>query len=155
MPDEARVWVFGAREPTSFDAAASRAMVHFIRHWAAHGAEVAGGFQWRYDRFLIVAADEERTGVSGCSIDSLFHAVREVGAELGIDLLDSAPIWYRDRSGEIQAAERSRFRDLIAQGDIEASTTVFDNTVRALGQIRRGEWERPLSESWHRVFLPR
>lgn len=155
MPDEARVWVFGAREPIRRDTAASPSMAGFIRRWAAHGEAVAGGFEWRYDRFLIVAADEERTGVSGCSIDSLFHTVRELGMELGVDLLDSAPIWYRDRSGEIHVAERPRFRDLIARGEVEASTIVFDNTVRTLGQIRRGEWERALSESWHRVFLPR
>jgi hypothetical protein len=149
-PDTARIWIFGASQPI-LGAEATRLLGHveeFLRGWLAHGEPVVGACDWRYDRFLVVAADEEATGVSGCSIDSLFQTLRAVEDEVGSTLLDGSLVFCRDADGSVQAVTRPRFRELVAGGEVIGGTIVFDNTVASLGALRRGEWERRFSGSW-------
>lgn len=151
MPDTARVWIFAA--PEAVDAASAERLItdvqSFISTWVAHARPVYGAMDWRYDRFLIVAADEAASGVSGCSIDSLFRSLRVLEGETGVTLLDASPVWYRDGSGAIRAASRPDFRRMAAEGAVTGDTTVFDNTVPNVGGVRSGQWERPARESWH------
>lgn len=151
MPDSARAWVFGSAQPVlGADAEMLLGCTDsFIRSWSAHGLPVVGACDWRYDHFLIVAADEESSGVSGCSIDSLFHALRTIEGSIGVTLLDSSKVLFRDSVGIVQALPRLEFRALVAAGEVGDSTIVFDNTVGTVGAIRAGEWERRFAGSWH------
>lgn len=151
MPDDARVWIFAAVQPVlgnDADRLLEKAE-SFVQGWAAHGRPVVGSFDWQYDHFLIAAADERATGVSGCSIDSLFHTLQKAEHELGVSLLNSSLVWYRDDAGHVEACTRPEFRALVKADEVNGETIVFDNTAGTVGQIRYGQWERPLSESWH------
>lgn len=151
LPAHARAWVFAAPQPVvGPDAEHLVAEVdRFVHGWAAHGQPVLGGCDWRYDHFLIVAADEQATGVSGCSIDALFRTLQAVERQIGTTFLDAAPVWFRDPSGMIIAVSRAEFRKLVKAGEVGGDTIVFDNTVTTVGQIEGGEWERRLRDSWH------
>lgn len=158
LPDPARVWIHATSQPVLGTEAGHLLgrIEEFIHGWAAHGEPVVGACDWVYDRFLFVAADEEATGVSGCSIDTLFRTLKTLENELGITLLDSSPVFYRDPAMAVQALSRGRFREMVAAGEVVADTLVFDNTVGTVGAIRRGEWERPFAGSWQeRAFRPR
>jgi hypothetical protein len=151
MPADARVWVFGASEPIR-GAAAERLLAtvrDFVTGWLAHGHPVVGASDWRHDHFLLIAADEKATGVSGCSIDSLFRTLKGIEQSLGTTLLDSGRIWFRDSEGSVRSVERSKFRTLVDAGEIDDETMVFDNTVASAGAVRAGEWEKRFAESWH------
>lgn len=156
LPDDARLWVFAASRPLSAgeSAALLERVNHFVSGWLAHGRPVVGAAELRHDRFLLVAADERATGVSGCSIDSLFHTLGGVEAEMGLTLRDAAAVLFRDASGEVRGATRPEFRELARGGAVDAETPVFDNTVSTVGALRAGEWERPLRESWHARAFP-
>jgi hypothetical protein len=125
----------------------------FLEGWATHGEELVAGFDWRYDRFLIIALDERRAAASGCSIDALMDHVRQLERELGVNLVDGSPVWYRDGE-EIRFASRRKFRELATSGDVSGRTVVFDLTVQRLGELRTGRWELPATSSWHRQLLP-
>lgn len=151
LPDSARVWVFASPQPILGSDAETllAAAEDFVRLWAAHGAEVVGGIDWCYDHFLLIAADEAATGVSGCSIDALFDSLKSLERSLSVTLLDNSPVWYRGEGEQVFAASRAEFRQLVAAGEITDDTIVFDNTVGTLGQVRSGEWERAFATSWH------
>ncbi|MEX2583354.1 MAG: hypothetical protein WD766_08770 [Gemmatimonadota bacterium] len=151
LPDHARIWIFGTSEPLEEEPAArlGAAVARFIDGWEAHGQPVVGSFDWRERRFLIVAADELATGVSGCSIDSLFRTLQPLERELGTTLLDRSLVWYRDGTGAVRSSTRPEFRELVRRGVVDDRTTVFDNTAATVGTLRGGEWERPLADSWH------
>src|SRR5690606_19929016 len=112
----------------------------FLEEWHAHGHAVVGGRDWRYDRFLMIAADEAATGVSGCSIDSLYRIFKAAERDLGIALLDGSPVWYR-HGAEIRAVSRAEFRELARSGEVGPETVVFDNTAATVGDVRGGRWE--------------
>lgn len=156
LPGDARLWVFAASRPLSADegAALLGRVNRFVDGWLAHGRPVVGAAELRHDRFILVAADERATGVSGCSIDSLFHTLGHVEAEMGLTLRDSSGVLFRDASGKVRGATRAEFRELARSGAVDGDTPVFDNTVSNVGALRAGEWERPLRESWHARAFP-
>jgi hypothetical protein len=156
VPDDARVWVFGAARPLS-DREEGRLMDAadgFLARWAAHGAPVVGARELRHGRFLLVASDERATGVSGCSIDSLFHTLGALEAELGVSLRDSGLVFWRDRDGQVRSAPRPEFRELARAGEVDEDTIVFDNTVATAGDVRAGRWETRLGDAWHARAFP-
>jgi hypothetical protein len=157
MPNEARLWVFAAPRalsPAEETTLAARVEA-FISTWHAHGSPVVGDWSWEHQRFLLIAADEAATGVSGCSLDSLYDSLKALEREIGVTLLDAASrVWYRDDAGEIQALIRPEFRQLVRSGILGPDTPVFDHTVASVGALRAGGWERRMAESWHgKAFL--
>ena len=157
MPDDARLWVFAAPRPLDDDQAGAllASVDGFLARWAAHGAPVLGARDLRHGQFLLVAADERATGVSGCSIDSLFHALADVEEALGTELRRTASlVLYRDAEGAVRATERPEFRRLAQEGAVGEDTVVFDNTVSSVGDLRAGKWERPFRDAWHAKAFP-
>jgi len=156
LPDTARLWIFGsARAPDPDETAHLVAGAsEFLEEWAAHGASLRAGLDWRHRRFLLVAADESAAEASGCSIDALVGRISELEAELDLGLTDSAPVWYRDPGGGIRRVSRAEFRSLAGAGRVGPETPVFDLTLERVGELRSRGLERPAGESWHAALLP-
>ena len=154
LPGSARLWVFTlSRELSPEDRESiEHRLRKFVSEWTAHGARVGGAFEIRYDKFILVAADEEVAAVSGCSIDSLFRSVRASLSEIGVSTSDLAMIAYRhgDRVCEVSRAE---FKELAARGEVGPDTTVFDHTINTVDSLRRGKWETRAADSWHNAYL--
>ena len=152
LPDSARVWVFGADRPVT--EAEQRRLLDvvdtFLDTWAAHGTPLTVARDWRYDRFLQVGLDEDSVPPSGCSIDAMVNTLKGLERDLGVTMVDSAPVWFRS-GGDIRRESRRGFKTLVEAGEVTMETPVFDNSVTRVGQVRAGEWERPASESWHRT----
>lgn len=151
LPDDARLWVFAADRALDEDEQAAL-LAHvdaFVAGWAAHGAPVVGGRELRHERFLLVAADERATGVSGCSTDTLFRTLGDVERALGVSLRDAGLVFWRDGTGQVRADPRAAFRSRAQAGEVGADTVVFDNTSPTVGDVRAGRWEVPMRDSWH------
>lgn len=128
-------------------------MDDFLDGWAAHGAPLRSGRTLVERRFLLVGVDEDASQPSGCSIDALVNRLEELGAALGVQLLDHAPIWYRD-GAELHLATRAEFRALAAAGAVGPDTPVVDTTLTRIAQLRSEGLERPARSAWHgRAFF--
>lgn len=151
LPDDARLWVFGS-DRTLSDAEERRlleAVDRFLEAWNTHGKPLSAAREWRHDRFLLVGVDESTAPPSGCSIDSMVHLLQELEGDLGVTLVDNAPVWFRE-GDEVRRTSRADFLARAREGVVDLDTPVFDNTVTRVGGLRRGKWERPARESWHR-----
>lgn len=156
LPDDARLWIFGAnRRLDEGEVAAVRSrLVPFLEGWTAHDARLTAGLEISEGRFVVIALDESRVSASGCSIDALSSELRALESRLDVRLLDGSPIWYRDSSGAIESVDRSTFREQAAAGRITPETPVFDLTVERLGDFQSGRWSGPAREHWHARLLP-
>lgn len=157
LPDGARLWAFHADRALSDDETARlRSMLEpFVDAWAAHRKDLAAGYDLRYNQFVLLGVDESRLPASGCSIDSMVHALREAGAALGVELVDSPDVPFRDGEA-VRCASRDEFERLAEAGAVTSSTIVFDRTAQNVGDLRNGRWERPAAEAWHaRAFALR
>ncbi len=157
LPDDARLWCFGASRAPEAEHKQHLvdSMGHFVARWTAHREDLRAGFAWVHERFLLVGVDESRAGASGCSIDALTGHLRNLGSELGLDLLDSAPVWFRDADGGIRAVSRPEFTRLAHAGEVSTGTPVFDLTLARVGEARAGRLETAAGSAWHRTLLDR
>ncbi len=121
--------------------------------WMAHGAPLRSGRELVDRQFLLVGVDVDAEAPSGCSIDALVNRLRALGADLGVTVVDHAPVWFRD-GAEIRSVGRAEFRALAKEGAFGPDVRVFDTTLTTVGQVREGLLERPAAESWHgRAFF--
>lgn len=156
LPDDAQLWIFPAERSLSEAEQAQLLTVvdRFIDQWGAHAVPLTAARELRYDRFLFVAVDQRNAGPSGCSIDALFRQTKALEQEIGIELVDDLPVVFRQGSA-IERVPRDRFAELAASGTVGLDTTVFDNTLTRVGDVRAGRWETRLAKSWHaRAFFP-
>ena len=155
LPEDARVWIFSAeRELTESEQARLLGEVDaFIDQWGAHGMPLTAGRDLVYEQFLFIAVDQRAAGPSGCSIDALVRQMKGLQDEIGVELVNHAPVLFR-RGEAIARVPREAFADLAEAGEVGPDTTVFNNTLTSLGEVRSGRWEVPASESWHaRAFF--
>lgn len=150
LPPEARLWIFAAERPLTDPerARVTREVDDFIDRWAAHDVPLTAARDVRYRQFIFVAVDERAAGASGCSVDALVRRMKDLQADLGVELVNHAPVLYREGAG-IERVSRERFADLAENGAVSPGTVVFDNTLTRVEQVRAGRWELPAGESWH------
>ena len=155
LPGDARVWIFAAARPLG-RAEQERLLAEvdgFIAGWGAHDSPLTAGRELRYERFLFVAVDQRRVGPSGCSIDALVREMKRLEREIDVELVNHAPVVFR-AGDEIRRVARDEFAALAASGAVGPQTTVFDNTLTRLDDVRAGRWETPVANSWHaRAFF--
>jgi hypothetical protein len=154
LPDDARVWVFGAADEVSAPAADRLlgAVDDFLAHWNAHGSPLVCGREWRDDRFLAIGVDQSTAGASGCSIDGLYRTLARLKPELGTSLLGSGRVYYRDAGGRVSAATRKEFAELAREGRIGPDTPTFDTSITTASAWRH-QFERAARDSWHAQLI--
>ncbi|MBK6486874.1 MAG: hypothetical protein IPF98_08400 [Gemmatimonadetes bacterium] len=150
LPDDARVWVFGSRDPLGDELAASllRHVDAYLDVWAAHGEPLTSARTWRDRHFLVIGLDQSTAGASGCSIDALFRILHGLEQPLGTSLVTGGLVFYRDARGTVQCVDRATFSARARAGEIDGDTPVFDTTLTTLGELRE-QFERPANRSWH------
>ncbi len=155
LPNEARAWVFGAAAPVVGAAAQSllSTVDAHLANWRAHGAPLVCARAWRDDRFLVIGVDEAATGATGCSIDGLFHVLRDIESLVGTTLVGGGTVYWRDAAGAVVSGARPVFRAAAAAGAVDGDSLVFDTTVTTVGAYRSG-FEKAAADSWHGKLLP-
>jgi hypothetical protein len=155
LPPDGRLWVFPSSRALSDGEARAilDAVDDFLAQWAAHGTPLHSGRALRHRRFLVVGVDVDAEAPSGCSIDALVNRLRALGSDLGLTLIDHAPVWYREGE-EVRSVSRAEFRELAEQGIVGPATRVFDTSLTRIEQARDGSLERPAADTWHgRTFF--
>ena len=151
LSDDARLYIFAASRPLSAPESVQllAEVDRFLEEWQSHKEDVFAARDWRYDRFLLIGVDETATRLSGCSIDGMMRRLKDLEARLGSTLVDGSAVLYRDDGGEIVRLDRNSFRERVRDGRVGADTTVFNNTLLTVGELRRGLWETAMRNSWH------
>ncbi len=123
----------------------------FLSQWKTHGTPVQGMIQIRYARFVIIQADPREGRPSGCSIDSMRHAVEQILTAHGLSWLDNSHVFIADEEDEILALNFRDLPALAAAGKLKADTLVFDHTLSQTDDLSK--WEMPLADTWLRRYL--
>jgi hypothetical protein len=154
LPDDARVWIFGAAAPVDdIDSAKLLAAVDtFLVQWKAHGHPLTSAREWRDERFLVIGVDQHTEGASGCSIDGLFRTLQDLEQAVGSSLVGGGLVFFRGPGDLVCALARDDFEALSRRGGADGTTPVFDTTITTAGDYRT-RFERPASDSWHKSLL--
>ena len=152
LSDTARVWIYPCNRLLNQEEIShiTADISQYLSSWASHGKGVKCGFQLRYDRFIVIAADDNQH-IGGCSLDDLAHFIQALEQKYHLLLLDKMNVSYR-RGNEICYIPLSDFKKLAQQKKVDEETIVFNNLVTNLYEYRHF-WETPMSNSWHNRFL--
>jgi hypothetical protein len=154
LPDDARIWAFGADAPIDdIDAPRLLAAVDgFLYAWTAHGHPLTCAREWRDEYFLVIGVDQRTEGASGCSIDGLFRTLQAIEQGIGASLVGGGRVFFRDSLGLLHSVPRADFEALAASGHVGPTTPVYDTTLTTMADYR-ARFATTAGAAWHAALL--
>ncbi len=151
LSSDAKLWIFPfSRCMSEVEKVRVEELVKSIlATWKSHGRDIQSAVAIYRDRFLLVGAEISGEAPSGCSIDALHRRIPEALQNTGISLSDPASLIYFTEADGIKSMTRDDFRRYASGGNVTRSTSVFDNSIHTVKQLREGKWELPFEKSWH------
>ncbi len=153
LPKHSRVWIYQSNRKLSDDEVVeiNDLTKSFIEDWAAHGQGLEASFIIRYNRFIIIAVNQDVQSATGCSIDASVKFIQDLEQKYSIDLLDKMNVTYKQ--GEFIAHKTLiEFKQMAKQKAVSENTIVFNNLVNTIEEFE-DFWEVPASDSWHNRFF--
>lgn len=153
LPDDARIWIYHANRRFTVDEIAiiSAALSSFTERWVVHGTPLPASFEIRFEQFIILAADENSTGVSGCSIDDSVRTIKDVGQKVGIDLFDRTLVGFRV-GDEIVSVPMAGLQQMYRDGFWNSNTMVVNSLLGTKGELENGFFV-PAGLTWLKRYL--
>ena len=153
LPQESRIWIYQSNRKFTDDEIVEieNALSEFISNWSAHGASLEASFQLKYNRFIIIAVNQEVQANTGCSIDASVVFIQTLEQKYSVDLLDKMNVAFKQ--GEfITYKTLLEFKKLAKEKAVSENTIVFNNLVNSIEEWNEN-WEVPANESWHSRFF--
>jgi hypothetical protein len=153
LPLESKIWIYQSNRKFSDEEIndIESDLIKFINSWEAHGTSLEASFQLKYNRFIILAVNQEIQNPTGCSIDSSVQFIQKIEQKYNVDLLDKMNVTFK--VGEhIAHKNLIDFKKMAKEKAVTENTIVFNNLVNTIEDWNEN-WEVPASESWHSRFF--
>jgi hypothetical protein len=143
-----RVWIYqSSRSFSEKETAEINDQLHlFYAHWDSHGAPVKGWARLLFGQFIVVMADEEATGVSGCSTDSMVRVVKSLERQYSVNFFDRLTLTFLV-NGKAQMLPMGQVQYALEKGFVSPDTPFFNNIVGTKAELETS-WLVPLKASW-------
>ena len=123
----------------------------FVENWAAHGTSLTASYLLKYNRFIILAVNQEHQMATGCSIDASVVFIQSLEQKYKVDLLDKMNVTFK--VGEHVAHKTLiDFKKMAKDKAVTGDTIVFNNLVNNIAEFNES-WETPAADSWHSRFF--
>jgi hypothetical protein len=153
LPEESKIWIYQSNRKFSDDefAAIETDLKSFVENWAAHGTSLEASYLLKYNRFIILAVNQEVQMATGCSIDSSVQFIQTLEKKYDVDLLDKMNVTFK--LGEHVAHKTLiDFKKMAKDKAVTENTIVFNNLVNNIEEFNEN-WEVPAMDSWHSRFF--
>lgn len=154
LPDHSRIWIY--QSDRKFNSAEItiifRELSAFTQEWSAHGVPLRSSFDIRLDQFIILAADENSTMASGCSIDDSVRKIKELGQKLDVDLFDRTMIPFK-KEEEVITIPQHELKTKFQEGVWSSQTLLVNNLITTKGDLNT-KWLVPSERTWLKRYLP-
>ncbi len=155
LPNNSKVFIFQADRilTDSDNEVIVTKMNSFLPTWATHGEELTAEFTIQDNLFLIVGNNEDKVATSGCSKDSLTHAIQFIGEKLNIDFFNRLNIAYKMKSGNFGLTNMLNFKMMMQKDEITQNTIVVNNLIETKNDLLNN-WQVEVKNSWHKTLVP-
>ena len=153
LPEESRIWIYQSNRKFS-DAEMSEIetdLQSFLNEWAAHGTSLESSYLLKYNRFIIIAVNQEIQAATGCSIDSSVEFIQGLEKKYDVDLLDKMNVTFK-QGDHIAHKTLMDFKKMVKDKSVTENTIVFNNLVNNIEEFNES-WEVPAIDSWHSRFF--
>jgi hypothetical protein len=148
LPPYARLWIYQSnRAFTENEQEEIKPLLQrFATEWSSHGKGLQASAELLYDRFLILANNEQETAASGCSIDASVKFVRELEQRYHVSFFDRKQLAFLE-DGHVQLVNISDLKHKVATGEISKDSLYFDTLVNNYQELQ-SKWPKPAENSW-------
>lgn len=153
LPEESRIWIYQSNRKFSDAefAEIDTAVQSFLNEWAAHGTSLEASYQLKYNRFIILAVNQDVQMATGCSIDASVEFIQSLEKKYSVDLLDKMNVTFK--LGEhIAHKPLLDFKKMVKDKAVTENTIVFNNLVNNVQEFNES-WEVAAADSWHSRFF--
>jgi hypothetical protein len=153
LPSDSRIWIYQSDRKFSDEEVIEieSSLNSFIETWSAHGQSLEASSIVKYNRFIIIAVNQEVQATTGCSIDASVQFIQSLEQKYSVDLLDRMNVTFK--TGEFIAYKTLiDFKKMAKSKSVSSNTIVFNNLVNTIEEWEEF-WEVPASESWHSRFF--
>lgn len=153
LSENSRIWIYQSNRSLTQQEKESISILieDFLNNWKSHGVSLNSGFEIKYNRFIVIAQDQNIQSATGCSIDSMVHFIQKLEKKYNISLLDKLNVSYK-QGDYIAYKSLKDFKKMVKNGAVSKNTIVFNNLVRTKLEYTN-YWEVPAFESWHARFF--
>lgn len=143
-----RVWIYQSSRIFTLSEALTieKILEDFTADWKSHGTPVKGFGTLFFGQFIILMADEEVTGVSGCSTDSSVRLIKALEEEYKVSMFDRMTLAFYINE-KVQLLPFSQINYAVEKAFINKDTLFFDNTILTKAELLE-KWITPVSGSW-------
>ena len=154
LPKNSRIWIFPSSKEIDFRTKMKirERLVKFISDWTSHNKNIQASFELPYNRFIVIALNQNLQNASGCSIDALMNLIQIFEKEFNLILLDRMNVLYRDKTKKIEYLTLKDFIVKVKSKSINSKTVVFNNLVINKEEYMKS-WEVPALNSWHSRYF--
>ncbi len=150
---DSKLWIFQSLDPFSKDEEfyISENIKQFFSSWNSHGSEIKSTSFIIQSHFIFVVVDSNYSTASGCSVDSLFQKIKEIGSNLDKDLLKRNFIPFQKTQKErINFLSLIDFKKYIKTNSFSNEIIIFDNSISILKDFQN--WQINIFD-WNRKFI--
>ena len=153
LPEDSKIWIYQSNRKFSDDEMTEieNDLKAFIENWSAHGTGLEASYLLKYNRFIILAVNQEVQQPTGCSIDSSVSFIQNLEQQYQVDLLDKMNVTFKN-GDHIAHKSLIDFKRMAKEKAVTANTIVFNNLVNSIEEFNEN-WEVPAGESWHSRFF--
>ena len=153
LSENSRIWIYQSNRSLTQQEkeSISKLIEDFLNNWKSHGVSLNSGFEIKYNRFIVIAQDQNTQSATGCSIDSMVHFIQKLEKQYNISLLDKLNVSYK-QGDYIAYKSLKDFKKMVKDGAVSKNTIVFNNLVQTKLEYTN-YWEVPAFESWHARFF--
>ena len=145
---DSRVWIYQSSRMFSLGEAIQieDLLNHFVENWKSHGTPVIGFGTMFFGQFIVLMADEQATGVSGCSTDSSVRLIKEIEQLYKVSMFDRQNLAFV-RKDKIELLPLGQLQYAVDNGFLQADTIYINNLVQTKEELEQN-WLIPVKESW-------
>ncbi len=146
--DASRVWIYQCNRLFFLSEALQieEILEQFVAGWKSHGTPVKGYANLFFGQFIVLIADEDQAGVSGCSTDSSVHIIKSIEKQFKVDLFDRQTLAFIIKD-KVQLLPLSQLNYAVENKFINGETIYINNTITTKKQLV-DNWLIPINESW-------
>ena len=143
-----RVWIYQSNRIFFMQEALDMEpmLAEFVTNWKSHGTPVKGYANLFFGRFIILMADENATGVSGCSTDSSVRLIKAIEEKFAVDMFERTTLTFYIKD-KVEQLPLSQINYAIENGFIKPDTLYFDNTILTKITLENN-WINAVKNTW-------
>jgi hypothetical protein len=99
-----------------------------------------------FGQFIVLMADEQATGVSGCSTDSSVRLIKEIEQLYKVSMFDRQNLAFVSKD-KIELLPLGQLQYAVDNGFLQADSIYMNNLVQTKEELEQN-WLIPVKESW-------